>query len=86
VISSPILVGRGFYRVRVFIIRKTELPDRITNIHAAWRGRFLRMAKEADLPYTDFEEARLAVEIFVNPILSGGVKKGRWSVAHWKWK
>jgi len=70
----------------VFKNRNTELPDRIKNLHDAWRGRFLRMAKETDLPYSDFDEARLAVGIFVNPVLSRGVKKGRWSAARWMWE
>lgn len=70
----------------VFKKRKTELPDSIMNLHTSWRGRFLRMAKEADLSYTDFEEARGAVEAFVNPVLSRSVKKEMWRAARWKWQ
>ncbi len=69
----------------VFEVRSDSIPTQLDQIPTNWRPRFNQFTRNLDLPFSDFDEAVLAAQSFVNPILEG-MCDGKWDPASWEWK
>jgi hypothetical protein len=69
----------------VFDVRGDSLPIQLNQIPTNWRPKFNQFTRNLDLPFSDFDEAVLAAQRFINPILDG-MCDGKWDPASWEWK
>ena len=69
----------------VFEARKDSVPLQLDQIPTSWRPKFNQFTRNLDLPFSNFDEAVLAAQGFINPVL-GGKCDGSWNSEIWKWK
>jgi hypothetical protein len=69
----------------VFEVCGDSIPAQLDQIPTNWRPKFNQFTRNLDLPFSDFDEAVLAAQRFINPILEG-MCDGKWDPINWKWK
>lgn len=71
--------------ISTFEARNTHpVPERLPSPPSSWNRPFSRLATELDAPWSRLEEAALAADEFLDPVLSGQVGS-TWNAIEWRW-
>lgn len=69
-----------------FAFRGThDAPSRLPDPPAEWEARYLRMAKEEDLPWRELADVLAAARAFLDPVLAGTATTQLWDPGRWEW-
>lgn len=70
-----------------FEFRSTHpLPDCVPTPPNAWNMPYQEMARADELPWKTLESIHGAAAVFLDPILSGRTRTGRWMPTEWRWR
>lgn len=71
---------------KTFAFRGTHpLPLSLPKSPEAWAPKYLLMAQQEELQWSDIEILIDAIEQFLNPVLAGELEKKQWSPSSWTW-
>jgi hypothetical protein len=71
---------------RTFDARRThEVPAHLPDPPTAWDERYARLARDEELPWPSLAVLLSAVRSFLDPVLAGTARTGRWDAASEAW-